>query len=90
MLFVYTYEFALTYNIAIALFEDAGVASSEVEPGSTPPGPHLRADSEGGRISLWRLSLLEPFYELRTQISSSFHYSFMNVVISLVLYLFTL
>lgn len=28
MLFVYTYEFALTYNIAIALFEDAGVASS--------------------------------------------------------------
>ena len=52
--------------------------------------PHLRADSEGGRISLWRLSLLEPFCELRTQISSSFHYSFMNVLISLVLYLFTL
>ena len=32
-----------------------------VEPGSTSPKPHVRADSQGGRISLWRSLLLEPF-----------------------------
>ena len=56
---------------------------------STPPRPHLRADSQGGRISIWRSLLLEPFYEPRTRVSSLFHYSFVNAIISLVLYLYT-
>ena len=53
-----------------------------------PPRPHLRADSQGGRISIWRLPVLEPFCEPRIQVSSLFHYSFVNVIISLVLYLY--
>ena len=61
-----------------------------VEPGCTPPRPHLRADSQGERFSTWRLLLLEPFCEPRIQVRSLFHYSFVNVIISLVLYLFTL
>ena len=49
-----------------------------MEPGSTPPRPHLRADSQGGRISIWRLLFLEPFCEPRTWVSSLFHYSFVT------------
>ena len=60
-----------------------------VEPGSTPPRPHLRADSQGGRISIWRSLLLEPFCEPRTWVRSLFHYFFVNTIISLVQYLYT-
>jgi len=49
--------------------------------------PHLRADSQGGRISVWRSPLLEFFCEPRIQISFLFYYSFVNVIISLVVYL---
>ena len=52
--------------------------------------PHLRADSQGGRISIWRSLLLELFCEPRIRVSSLFHYSFVSAIISLVLYLFTL
>ena len=61
-----------------------------VELGSTPPRPHLRADSQGGRISIWRSPLLESFREPRTWVRSLFHYSFVDAIISLVLYLFPL
>jgi len=61
-----------------------------VDPGCTPPRPHLRADSQGGWVSIWRSLLLEPFCEPRTQVSSLFHYSFVSAIISLVLYLYTL
>ena len=61
-----------------------------VEPGSTLPRPHLRVDCYWGSISIWRTSFLEPFHEPRMQISSLFHYSFVYVIISLVLYLYTL
>jgi len=54
------------------------------------PRPHLRADSQGGRISIWRSLLLELFCEPRIRVSSLFHYSFVSAIISLVLYLFTL
>jgi len=54
-----------------------------------PPRPHLRAESQGGRVSIWRSPLLEPFYKPRTWVSSLFHYSCENAVISLVLYLCT-
>jgi len=47
-----------------------------VEPGSIPPRPHLRADSQGGRISIWRALLLEAFCKPRTGVSSLFHFSF--------------
>jgi len=40
------------------------------------PRPHLRAHSQGGRISIWRSLLLEPFREPRTWVRSLFHYSF--------------
>jgi len=49
-----------------------------VEPGCTPPRPHLRADSEGGRISIWRSPLLELFWEPRTWVKSLFHCSFVK------------
>ena len=61
-----------------------------MDPGSTPPWPHLRADSQRGRISIWRLLPLEPFCEFRIWVCSLFHYFFVNMTISLVLYLFTL
>ena len=63
---------------------------SDRKSGSTPSRPHLRADSQGGRISIWRLSFLEPFYEPRTWVSSLFHCSFVNAIVSLVLYLFAI
>ena len=49
-----------------------------VEPGCTSPRPHLRADSQGGRISSWRSLLLEPFHEPRTRVRSLFHFSFVT------------
>mgnify|MGYP001856566604 CR=1 FL=1 len=67
----------------------AGAQVNAISP-EWPPRPHLRADSQGGRISIWRSSLLEPFCEPRIWVSSLFHYSFVNTVISLVLYLYTL
>ena len=51
---------------------------SDQKPGSTPPRPHLRADSQGGRISLRRSFLLEPFCKPRTQVRSLFHFSFVT------------
>jgi len=53
------------------------------------PRAHLRADSQGGQIFIWRSFLLEPFYEPRAQVSSLFHCFFVNMIISLVLYLYT-
>jgi len=50
--------------------------SDRKAPDSTPPRHHLRADSQGVRISIWRLLLLEPFCEPGTWVSSLFHYSF--------------
>ena len=47
-----------------------------VDPGSTPPRPHLKADSQGGRFSIWRLFPLEPFCEPRIQVRSLFHFFF--------------
>jgi len=47
-----------------------------------PPRPHLRAESQGGRVSIWRSPLLEPFYKPRTWVSFLFHSSFGNVLIS--------
>ena len=41
-----------------------------------PPLPHLRADSQGERISLWRSLLLELFCEPRTWLRSLFYFSF--------------
>ena len=49
-----------------------------VEPGSTLPRPHLGADSQGGRISMWRSLLLELFCEHRTWVRSLFYYSFVT------------
>jgi len=60
-----------------------------VEPGWAVR-PHLRADSQGGRISIWRSLPLEPFCKPRIWVRSSFNYSFVIMIISLVLYLFTL
>ena len=58
-----------------------------MEPGSTSPRPHLRADSQGGKIFIWRSLLMESFCEPRAWVSSLFHCSFLNAIISLVLYL---
>ena len=67
----------------------AGAQVNAVSP-EWPPRPHLRADSQGGRISIWKSLSLEPFCKPRTRVRSLFHYFFVNAIISLVLYLFTL
>ena len=38
--------------------------------------PNLKADSQGGRISIWRSLPLESFCKPRTWVRSLFHYSF--------------
>ena len=58
--------------------------------GGDPLRPHLRADSQAGKISIWRSLLVEPSCKPRTQASSLFHYSFVNSIVSLVLHLYTL
>ena len=57
---------------------------------SLAPRPHLRADSQERRLSIWKSLSLDSFCEPRTWVSSLFHYFFVNVIISLVLCLVTL
>ena len=44
-----------------------------VEPGSTSPRPHLRADCQGGRVSFWMLFLLVFFFLKTKDMGEHFH-----------------
>jgi len=52
-----------------------------VEPGCTPPRPHLRADCPWGRVSFWRLLLFGVFLCKPTSSDMGKHFFFFTMII---------